>query len=373
MKKMTWLLTGALSAAALFQLDAADPQPQAPAPQKAAVQPVSAPQKALTWEELTAKLPDVLATYNGQKFTKAQFIKGLVAQFPDGKVPAGVTPEMFTAAAPGIVEGMVVEQLLKDAMAKAGIKPSPELAKAFLEKQLKTMKKEQLDMINQMIAAQNMTLDQFITNQAANPGMQMNAALMELAERTFAKDIKVTTADAKKFYDENQRMFTVPADPENSMRASHILILVKKDADAATKKAALTKINSILAELKQNPALFEAKAKADSQCPSGAQGGSLGAFEKGQMVPEFEKAVLALKPGEISGVVETQYGYHIIRRDELKKGFVRPFAEIEAQLIAMLTDQAKAKAFQNYLDGLKKSADYKSLLPAAPAKAPAAN
>ena len=362
MKKMTWLLTGALSAAVLVQLDAADAKPQAPAPVQVAVQS-AAPQKALTLEDLTAKLPENLAEYNGKTFTKAQFVKELASQFPGGQVPAGVTQEMFDAAAPGLVEGIVMELLLKDAMAKAGIVPSPELAKAFLEKQLKAMKKEQLDMLNQMIAAQKMTLDQFINTQAANPGMQMNAALMQLAEQTFAKDIKVTEADARKFYDANQQMFTIPADPENAMRASHILILVKKDAIDAEKKAALTKINSILAELKQNPALFEAKAKSDSQCPSGAQGGSLGAFEKGQMVPEFEKAVLALKPGEISGVVETQHGYHIIRRDELKKGSVRPFAEVESQLIAMLTEQAKAKAFQSYLEGLKKDAGFKLLLP----------
>ena len=363
MKRMSWMFGGVL-AAAVVQLGAAEPQKAEPAAQPVAAKPAVVPPKALTLDELAAKLPDKLAEYNGKVLTKAELLKALAERLPGGKAPAGMTPEMFAKAAPQLTEEFVMDILLRDAMAKADVVPSEELAKAFIEKQIKEMKKEQLDMLTQMISMQKMTLDQFIKTQAANPAMQMNAALIKFAEQTFAKNIKITEADAKKFYDENPKMFTIPADPENALRASHILVMVDKNADAAAKQAALAKANGILAELKQNPALFEAKAKSDSQCPSGAQGGSLGVFEQGQMVPEFEKAVLALKPGEISGVVETQYGYHIIRRDALQKGSVRPFAEVKDQVIAFLQDQAQGKAFRDYLDGLKKSAGYKSLLPA---------
>ena len=364
MKKMSWMFGGALAAAAVMQVGAAEAPKAEPAAQPVAAKPAEVPPKTFTLEELAANLPEKLAEYNGKVFTKADFLKVLADRLPGGKVPPGVNPDMLAKAAPQLTEEFVMDILLRDAMKKAGIVPSPELAKAFIEKQIKEMKKEQLDMLTQMIAMQKMTLDQFINTQAANPSMQMNAALIKFAEQTFAKNIVVTEAEAKKFYDENQKMFAIPADPESALRASHILIMVDKNADAAAKQTALTKANGILAELKQNPALFEAKAKSDSQCPSGAQGGSLGAFEKGQMVPEFEKAVLALKPGEISGVVETQYGYHIIRRDAPQKGSVRPFAEVKEQLIAFLRDQAQGKAFREYLDGLKKAAGYKSLLPA---------
>jgi parvulin-like peptidyl-prolyl isomerase len=363
MKKMKWMLGGVISAAMLAQLGAAEAEKNVAkpaAPQPTIVKP--AQMTPMTLDELTALIPDKLAEYNGKVFTKADFLKNFLPQLPDGKIPPALTKDVFVNVLPQIVEEMVMEDLLRQEMAKAGIVPSKEAAKAFIEKKIKEMDKQQIDMLTQMIAMQNMTLDQFINQQAENKNMQMQMALDQFATKTFAKNINVTEADAKKYYDANKQMFAIPADPADSMRASHILIMVDKKADAAAKKAALEKINAILAELKQNPALFEAKAKANSQCPSGAQGGSLGAFGKGQMVPEFEKAVLALKPGEISGVVETQYGYHIIRRDAAQTASVRPFAEVKDQLINALKGQEFAKAFQAYIQNLKTASGYKSLI-----------
>lgn len=357
MKQTKWLLGGIISAAMFAQLGAAEPQ-KTPAPQVA--QPAPAP--VLTLAELTAKLPENLAEYDGKYFTKAEFVKKLSQQLPGGKAPAGVTQQMFSELAPKLVDSMVEETLVMQSLTKNGIVPSEAAAKAMIEKQIKSMKKEQLDMLTQMISMQKMTLDQFINEQAKNPGFQLNVALQELADKTFGKNIKITEADAKKYYDANPQMFVKPGDPADALRASHILVMVDKKADAAAKEAALKKINNILAEVKQNPALFEAKAKADSQCPSGKNGGSLGAFQKGQMVPEFETALLKLKDGEISGVVETQFGYHIIRRDALQKEAKIPFAEIKDNLIAHLTEQAKGEAFQKYIAGLKAAAKYKNLI-----------
>ncbi len=364
MKKMKWMLGGVLSAAMLAPLCAKNAKPvnRAPAAPAAQVAPAAA---VLTVDDLTAKMPEKLAEYNGKVLTKADFVKRFISQLPGGKLPAGLTAEMFMQFLPQMIESMAVEDLMLAEMKKAGIVPSEAMAKAFIEKQIKEMNKEQLDMMTQMIAMQKMTLDQFINQQAANPAMQMNIAMQQFAEKTFAKNINVSEADAKAFYDKNQQMFATPDDPADSMRASHILIMADKKADPKVREEALKKINAILAEVKQNPALFDAKAKSDSQCPSGQNGGSLGVFSKGQMVPEFENAVIALKPGEISGVVETQFGYHIIRRDASQKGSVKPFAEVKEQLIGYLSEQKKGEAFRNYVENLKKSANYKSLLPAA--------
>jgi parvulin-like peptidyl-prolyl isomerase len=138
--------------------------------------------------------------------------------------------------------------------------------------------------------------------------------------------------------------------------------MVDDKASDQEKKAALAKINQIQAELKQNPKNFEALAKAHSQCPSGKEGGSLGAFQKGRMVPEFEKAAFALKENEISGVVKTQYGYHIIRRDPAAKEVKLPFEQVKTQLVSFLTGMKQQQAVQNYLDGLLKKAGFKMLV-----------
>ena len=125
-------------------------------------------------------------------------------------------------------------------------------------------------------------------------------------------------------------------------------------------------------QLDKNPKLFEALAKSESKCPSGANGGSLGAFGKGQMVPEFEKAAFALKPGQISGVVKTQFGYHIIRRDAAQGSSVIPFAQIRENLISFLTEQKMVDAEKKYMENLEKNSKVKYFVKEqAPAKAPA--
>jgi len=111
-------------------------------------------------------------------------------------------------------------------------------------------------------------------------------------------DIKVTDKEVKKYYDDNKSMFELPA-PE--IRASHILV----DTEDKAKE--------ILAEI-ENGADFGELAKEHSKDPGSKElGGDLGYFAKGKMVPEFERAAFALKPGEISDIVKSEHGYHIIK------------------------------------------------------------
>jgi hypothetical protein len=165
----------------------------------------------------------------------------------------------------------------------------------------------------------------------------------------------ISTLKAKKYYETVSRNWgtedTVAAHKmfENGdiLAASHILILTK-GASPDVKAAAKKKIASLRAQA--NSSNFAALAKANSQdTPSAARGGSLGLFQKGSMVPQFEQALLALKPGEISPVVETEYGYHIIRRptyDEVKTELVqaskgRSVQQAESTFVAKLQEGGK--------------------------------
>lgn len=312
--------------------------------------------------------PEKLAEYNGKTLTKTEFVKEFSKQLPGGKLPPEVNAQLQGMGAE-LVKSMVINDLMTAAMKKAGFVPSEKAAKEFIEADLKKMPKEQIEVITKQLAMQKKTLAQYVDQISANKEVQQQIAMQSFLQKNVYKNISVSEADAEKFYKANPAMFESPADPAGAMRASHILIMVDAKADAKTKKAAKDKAEAILVELKANPALFEAKAKSESQCPSGQNGGSLGAFQKGQMVPEFEKAVITLKDGQISEIIETQFGYHIIRRDALKQKEVIPFAKIKEQLIASLKAEKEQRALMDFVAAREKAANVKYFIkfPAMPA------
>ena len=341
---LTALLAAGLTGSSLFAADAKAAPKAAP---KAEAKKAEVP----FWSEW----PEKLAEVNGKAITKQQFITEFTKQLPGGKLTPEINAQLKMMGAE-LVKSMVINDLMMDAMAKSGIKPSQKMAKAFLEADIKKMPKEQVEFMEKQLAMRKTTLAKYVDEVSANPEAQKQIALQSFMQNNIYKGITVTDADAEKFYKSNPSLFETPADPADAMRASHILIMVDAKADAKTKKAAKDKAEAILIELKANPALFEAKAKSESKCPSGAQGGSLGAFQKGQMVPEFEKAVIALKDGQISEVIETQYGYHIIRRDALQQKSVIPFAQVKAQLIATLKAEKEQRALMDFIAKLEKEA-----------------
>ena len=358
MKKL--LLSGLVSAAMCGSVFAAGEKPVQLTQEQMMQMMQNAP--AITIEEAVKSLPEKLAEFNGKVFTRQDLVAALKEQFKDGKLPPGVSAQMLTQAVPRIIQEMVSKQLMLAAMKKAGIVPSAQMVQSVMEKQLKEASKEELEFLSQMLAQQNKTMDNLIKEQSQNPAVQQQVALDMFLKDHVVNHVKVTEADALKYYNDNPKQFVEPADPADAVRASHILILVNENASAKEKEEALAKINKIQAELKQNPKNFEALAKANSQCPSAERGGSLGAFQKGRMVPEFEKAAFALKENEISGVVKTQYGYHIIRRDPAAKEVILPFEQVKTQLVSFLTGMKQQQAVQDYLDGLLKKADFKLLV-----------
>ena len=176
-------------------------------------------------------------------------------------------------------------------------------------------------------------------------------------EKTIVPTVKVSEEEARKFYDQNPDKFTRP----ESVKASHILLGVDEKATAEEKKAAREKAEKLRKEL-AGGADFAALAKANSTCPSSQQGGDLGYFGKGQMVPAFEKAAFALKPGEISDVVETQFGYHIIKLTEKKAAEKVDFKEVKPRIDDYLKNQKVGAAVNDYLTEVRKTAKIELLL-----------
>lgn len=176
-------------------------------------------------------------------------------------------------------------------------------------------------------------------------------------EKKIVPAVTVSEEDARKFYDQNPDKFTRP----EAIKASHILLGVDQKATAEEKKAAREKAEKLRKEL-AGGADFAALAKGNSTCPSSQQGGDLGYFGKGQMVPAFEQAALALKPGEISDVVETQFGYHIIKLTEKKAAEKVEFKEARPRIEEFLKSQKIGSAVNDYLAEARKTARIETLL-----------
>jgi len=161
-------------------------------------------------------------------------------------------------------------------------------------------------------------------------------------------DVKVNEDDLQAYYKENAARYTVAEE----RRASHILIKVDKSASADERAKAKAKAEGLLAEVRKNPAQFADIARKNSQDEgSAANGGDLDWFGHGSMVKPFEDAVYSLKQGEISNVVESEFGYHIIQLTGIRGGDKKPFEQVRPQIEEELRKQLAQKRFAEQAEG----------------------
>ena len=176
-------------------------------------------------------------------------------------------------------------------------------------------------------------------------------SIQALVEKDLAKGMAVSDAEVHDFYVGNKDKFESP----EQAHARHILVTVDEKADEKTRQAAKAKTDDLLVQLKGG-ANFEELAKKNSDCPSAPQGGDLGFFGRGQMVPEFDAAAFALKPGELSAVVTTKFGYHIIKLEEKKDAGLVPESEVAPKIREYLTAQKTGAAVEQKLKALREKA-----------------
>jgi peptidyl-prolyl cis-trans isomerase D len=162
-----------------------------------------------------------------------------------------------------------------------------------------------------------------------------------LSQADLGAAVAITPAEVKAFYDDpaNRARFS----SGETRRASHILVAMGKDRAAARDKAA-----KILAEVRAKPAQFAALARQYSEDPgSAANGGDLGFFGKGAMTPPFEQAAFALGKGQISDLVETQFGFHIIQLVDIKGGQAKSLAQVTPEITTELKKRKLTQAFSD--------------------------
>jgi peptidyl-prolyl cis-trans isomerase D len=196
----------------------------------------------------------------------------------------------------------------------------------------------------QLTSYYNAHRDEFATPESAT------IQYVVMSPATLSAAIKPSDADLKKYYDDNIARFKTQAE----VRASHILIVAPKDASAADQAKAKQQADALLAQVKAHPDQFAAIAQKESQDPgSAAKGGDLGYFSRGMIAggQAFDDAAFGLKKGEISGVVHTDFGYHIIEATDVKPSVTQPFDQVKDALTKDYLAQQAAKSLADSAEG----------------------
>lgn len=188
-------------------------------------------------------------------------------------------------------------------------------------------------------------LQTFYQNHAADFQQPEHASIeyVVLTLDAVRAQIHLSEDDLRTYYKENAARM---AGVQEERRASHILIQAPANLPAAEREAAHAKAQALQAQVKAAPATFAAVAKAESQDPgTAAAGGDLGYFARGAMVPEFEQAAFALQQGDISDVVESEFGYHIIQLTAVKAPKLPDFAQLRPQIEQELKNQQAQRKY----------------------------
>lgn len=293
-------------------------------------------------ETVVATNPDaVVAKVNGIAITQAEVDRAVKILLAQSKMQQPLPGEIMKKAEAAAVNQLIASELLY----QAGVK----MADKDLDKQVETQIAQRKAQFPSAAEYEKALKENNLTEKDLTVLMRKDIVINNLLQKEVASKITVSEADAKKFYDDNKDKFKT----EESIKASHILIGVDAKATADDKKKAKEKAEAIRKRLLAGED-FAAVAKKESTCPSASQGGDLGSFTKGQMVPEFEKTAFALKPGEISDVVETKFGYHIIKVQEKKPAGTVSFDETKKNIEGYLKSQKIQKGINEYLEKLRK-------------------
>ncbi|MBN1829071.1 MAG: peptidylprolyl isomerase [Deltaproteobacteria bacterium] len=238
-----------------------------------------------------------------------------------------------------IADGLIARELLYQESQKQNIAISPQ----ELDQQLEALKKRfpSNEEFKRQLAAMN------ISEEELKGHFKMGLAIKRFVDVQVASKVSVTEEEKKSYYNGNIASFK----RQEQVRGQHILVKVDKGATEQDRVAAKKKIDTIKGKLSTG-GNFEALAKEYSDCPSGRNGGDLGYFTRGKMVKPFEDAAFSLKIGETSGIIETDFGYHIIRVLDKKAEGTVSYDEAVNSIEAMMKQQKIQGELERYIQEL---------------------
>lgn len=290
------------------------------------------------------------ATVNGVAITTADLDRE-VGRYEQQMTMMGqtVNPEQLKEIKVKILDGLIDRELLYQESKKEGIKAD----KAEVDQQMNALKQRFPKAEDLKQSLEQMGL----TEAGLRTQFEQELAIKALIDKKFAGKVTVTEQEMKKFYNENPDYFKT----QERVRASHILVKVDAGASDADKKKARQKIEDVQKKVKKGED-FAALAKQFSDCPSSTKGGDLDYFQRGQMVKPFEDVAFAMKVGDVSDIVETQFGYHLIKLTDKQAAGKVSFDEAKDKIKSYLEQQKMGEEVKQYVTQLKQKSKVEKFL-----------
>ena len=324
------------------------------------VEPTSEPaaevvEKAVeeTVAEVESSADDIVATVNGVEITEGEIsekiderMKARVSRMgvSGREMSADEMDKMKVRLRQSVVELMVEKRILQQKMESKGIAVNEEEIDARIA-EMAEQRGVALGDIEGELAKSGMTME------GLRSQVKMGLGVQKLVDLEMGSEGQVSEAEAKKYYDENPKRFSAP----EQVKASHILIKTE-GLDEAGKAEARNKIEDLLKQVKEGTDFVEL-AKTNSDCPSGKRGGDLGFFARERMVKEFSDAAFSMQEGDVSDIVETKFGYHIIKVTGKKEASTTSYDEAKEDIISNLERQKKGEFWRKYRTDLKSEAE----------------
>jgi peptidyl-prolyl cis-trans isomerase SurA len=293
---------------------------------------------------LPVPLTTIVAVVNEEIITSwevEQALKPLVRD-AEKKGPLSDTArrELRTTVISGLIDKKLAEQKIKELNIKVG---DDELRQAIEDvKKQNNLTQEALMMA---LAGQGLTFEQYRSQ------MRDQLERLRLVSQEVKAKIQVGDQEVRDYYEANRPLFT----EEESFRARHIFIKVPPKASQAELDALTARVEAIRKET-QPPADFAAVAAKYTEDATAKDGGSLGVFKKGDMQGEFVQLLERLKPGEVSGIIKTPSGFHIIKLEERVPGKAKSFESVKAEIEERLYKKKSDERFNQWLGEMKKEA-----------------
>ena len=299
----------------------------------------AAPATPAAPKPVPAQIPEVLARVNGEAVTKADFDRAVQAL--EARAGGPVPPEQRDQVLRGVLDQLIgYRALVQETKARNIAVPDGEVDARIGQIRGQFPSEEAF---TQMLAQRKLTLEQVKSD------ARQDMAISKLIETEIASKIAVKPEQVTDFYAKNPDQFK----QGESVRASHILISVPKGADAATKAQARTKAEQVLKEVKAGKDFAALATQYSGDPGSAAKGGDLGFFQQGQMVGPFNDVAFSLAPGTVSDLVETDFGFHIIKVAEKKAGRTIPLEEVKPQVEQYLEQMNRQEQTDAFVNGLK--------------------